>query len=161
MVDQTTLRPTQANGQFNNVDSPIADGVIGNLAELGSNIAGLIELQAQLAVADIKESTREAVNPLVMIAAGLVLLLAALPVALIGASELLSDLLHLSHRGLAYLIVAGVTVVPSVVLIVIGVPRLSRCFTTLIRSKEELARNVAWIKTVLANSGRHPIHRRR
>jgi len=160
MVDQTTLRPPETNGRQAHIDSPIADGVIGNLAELGSNIAGLAELQAQLAVADLKESGGQAAAPLVMIAAGLVFLLAALPVALIGASELLFEMAHFRYRGLAYLIVAGVAAAIAVVLMLIGVPRLARSFATLVRSKEELARNVAWIKTVLANSGRRPAHRR-
>jgi putative exporter of polyketide antibiotics len=96
-----------------------------------------------------------------LIGGGLVLLLAAVPVALIGASELLADALSLSHRGWAYLIVSAVVAVLTVVLALIGLPRLLRSFESLNHSKDELSRNVAWIKTVLANSGRAPAHRRR
>jgi len=84
-----------------------------------------------------------------------------MPVALIGASELVADALHLEHRGWAYLIVAGATAGLTAVLALIGLPRLIRSFDNLINTKEQLARNVAWVKTVLANSGRMPAHRRR
>ncbi len=143
------------------INSPLADGVIGNIAELGGDIAGLAELQAQLAVADLKEATGRAIVPATLLGAGVALLLAALPVALIGASELLADALALSHRGWAYLIVSAVVAILTVALVLIGLPRLLRSFESLNHSRDELSRNVAWIKTVLANSGRTPAHRRR
>lgn len=161
MVDQTTVRPTQSNGSYNQVDSPITEGVIGNLGEFGGNIAGLVELQAQLAVADVKESVRQASVPIALIVTGAGLLISAIPVAMIGLSELLYEFLRLPNRGLAYLIVAGGATALSAILILLGVPRFTRSFAILVRSKEELARNVAWIKTVLANSGRRPAHRRK
>lgn len=142
------------------INSPIADGVIGNLAELGGDIAGLADLQVRLAVADVKTSASRAALPVALIASGGVFVLSALPVALIGASELLADGMQLAHRGWAYLIVAGGMAAIAAILAFIGIPRLMKSFDTLVRSKEELARNVAWIKTVLANSGRPPAHRR-
>ena len=142
------------------VNSPFAEGVIGNLAELGGDIATLAELQVQLAVADAKESAAHAAIPLVLLGAGLVFTLAALPVALIGAAMILAEAMHLNQPGWAYLIVAAVVVAATVVLVLIGLPRLTKSFATLVRSKEELTRNVAWIKTVLANSGRRPVHKR-
>ena len=142
------------------INSPVTEGVIGNLATLGGDVATLAELQVQLAVEDVKESIGHAVWPVAMIATGLVLLLAAMPVALIGGSELLADAMSLTHRGWAYLIVAGVVLAITIVLVLVALPIFTRSFASLVRSKEELARNVAWIKTVLANSGRPPVHRR-
>jgi len=157
MVAQTSMTPTtDTNGQQMRVDSPFADGVIGNLAELGTNIATLAELQTQLAIADMKESARQATAPAVLIGAGVVLLFAGLPVALIGGAELLADWMQLTHRGFAYMIVAGVTFALVGVLLAIGLPRFSRSFVAMGRSQEELARNVAWIKRVIANTGRKP-----
>lgn len=147
-------------GRRNRINSPVADGVIGNLAELGSNIASLAELQVQLAVVDVKASVGRAAVPFALLAVGIVILLAALPIALIGGSELLADWLQFTHRGWAYLIVSGIALALTLVLMLLAVPRLTSSFESLVRSKEELARNVAWIKTVLANSGRAPIHRR-
>ena len=141
-------------------DTPAPEGVIGSIAELGSNITTLAELQAQLTIADLKESTRQATSPAAILATGLALLLAALPVALIGASELLADSLQLVHRGSGYLIVAAITAVVSALLVFIGVRQLSRSFAPMSRSQEEFARNVAWVKRVLASSGRKPSWKR-
>jgi len=157
MADQATLN----GGQRVRINSPLADGVIGNLAELGGDIATLAELQTKLAVVDLKQATGAATIPVALIGGGLVMLLAAVPVAMIGASELLADALNLTHRGWAYLIVSAVAMALTVLLVLIGLPRLTRSFETFGHSKEELARNVAWVKTVLANSGRAPAHRRR
>ena len=80
---------------------------------------------------------------------------------MIGASELLADALSLTHRGWAYLIVSAVVAALTVALVLLGLPRLGKSFESLSHSKDELSRNIAWIKTVLANSGRTPAHRRR
>jgi len=157
MADQATLN----GGQRVRINSPLADGVIGNLAELSGDIATLAELQTKLAVVDMKQVAGAATIPVALIGGGLVMLLAAVPVAMIGASELLADALALTHRGWAYLIVSAVAMALTVLLVLIGLPRLTRSFDSLVHSKEELARNVAWVKTVLANSGRMPAHRRR
>jgi hypothetical protein len=157
MADQATLN----GGQRVRINSPLADGVIGNLAELGGDIATLAELQTKLAVVDMKQAAGAATIPVVLIGGGLVMLLAAVPVAMIGASELLADALALTHRGWAYLIVSAIAMALTVLLVLIGLPRFTRSFDSLVHSKEELARNVAWVKTVLANSGRLPAHRRR
>jgi len=159
MADQAAVSPE--NGRRVRINSPVTEGVFGNLAELGGDIASLAELQVQLAAADAKESLGRAILPAILLGAGVVFLLAALPVALIGVSMLLADALGLTHPGWAYLIVAGVTAALTVVLVLIGLPRLSHAFASFIRTKEELSRNVAWIKTVLANSGRPPAHHRR
>lgn len=143
------------------VNSPLTAGVFGNIAEFGGDIAGLAELQTKLAIVDLKTSLARATVPAILVGAGVILLLAAVPVALIGASELVADALALTHRGWAYLIVSAVAAALTVVLVLIGLPRLTKSFDNLANTKEELARNVAWIKTVLANSGRPPVNRRR
>jgi len=143
------------------INSPVTAGVFGNIAELGGDIAGLAELQTKLAIVDLKTSLARAAVPAVLVGVGVLLLLAAVPVALIGAAELTADALALSHRGWAYLIVAAIATALTVLLVLIGLPRLTRSFDNLANSREELARNVAWIKTVLANSGRMPVNRRR
>ena len=66
-------------GQRVRINSPLADGVIGNLAELGGDIAGLAELQVQLAAADLKTTAGRIVVPAALLGGGLVLLLAACP----------------------------------------------------------------------------------
>jgi Putative Actinobacterial Holin-X, holin superfamily III len=66
------------------------------------------------------------------------------------------------ERHWALLLTAGVAIVLAVVVGVLAVPRLRKSFESFQRSREELARNVAWIKTVLTYSGRSaPSQRRR
>jgi hypothetical protein len=154
MVAQTSLSSSPVNGKTVQPDTSAPEGVIGSIAELGSNITTLAELQAQLTIADLKESTQQATWPVALLATSLVLLLAALPVALIGASELLADTLRLVHRGYAYLIVAGITAAITTILAFISVPLFFKSLAPMKRSQEEFARNVAWVKRVLASSGR-------
>lgn len=160
MADQASVSTPPDNGRRVRINSPVTEGVFGNLAELGGDIASLAELQVQLAVADVKESIGRAIVPAVLLGAGLVLLLAAVPVALIGVAMLLSDALGFTHPGWAYLLVAGGVVVLTVLFVLIGLPMFLHAFRSFVRSKDELARNVAWVKTVLANSGRPPAHKR-
>ena len=58
--------------------------------------------------------------------------------------------------GWAYLIVAAVAMVLGALLALLLWGAFSRSFASFNRSREELARNVAWIKTVLTYSGRAP-----
>lgn len=157
MADQAALN----GGRNVKINSPLSEGVIGGLGELAGDVSTLAELQVQLAITDLKASAGRAAIPAALLAAGLVLLLGAVPVAMIGASELTADWLALAHRGWAYLIVAGVAAALTLLLVLIGLPRLLRSFESLVNTREELSRNIAWVKTVLANSGRMPTPRRR
>ena len=148
------------NGGRVRINSPLVDGVIGNLAELAGDVSTLAELQTKLAVADAKVAIGRAILPAGLIGAGAVLTLAAAPVALIGAAELLADAMGLAHRGWAYLIVAAAALALTALLVLIGLPRLLRSFESMAHTREELSRNVAWVKTVLVNSGRTPTRRR-
>ncbi len=136
------------------INSPLVEGVFGNLGELASDVTTLAELQAKLAVADLKVSAGRATFPVALLVIGLGLFLGAIPVAFIGMAELLADGLGLVHKGWAYLIVAGIAVAVTVILTLIGWPALSRSFESLGRSRDELARNVAWIKSVITNAAK-------
>jgi len=140
------------------INSPLVDGVLGNLAEFGGDIASLAELQAELGVADLKEATRKATLPAAAVAVAIPLALGGVLVLLLGAVEGLvlagmTRVWALVVVGLAALIVAGV-------LGWLAARGLANSFESFRRSREELARNVAWIKTVLAYSGRAKPQRR-
>ena len=48
----------------------------------------------------------------------------------------------------------------GVVLALVGLRGLGGSFSSFDRSKEELARNLSWVKTVLVHSGRTPPRKR-
>jgi hypothetical protein len=155
MADQTTV----TNGEKVRVDSPIVEGVIGNIADLGTNLVTLAELQARLAILDLRESVRKAAVPAGLTALGGLLVVAALPVALVGAANLLAAGTGLSIgvslllSALAALVVGGLTAF-------LAARVIGRCFGCFRRSSDEFTRNLAWVKTVLAQSGRMPTRTR-
>lgn len=134
------------------------EGVIGGIAEFGNDIMTLAELQARLAAIDFKESLEHAVVPLVLTLGGLMLALASLPVVLIGVAQLIAWAFSI-HLGWALLLVGLVALVGASAVAGIAGLRFSRSFASFQRSREELVRNLSWIRTVLVHSGR-PVPRR-
>jgi len=133
--------------------------VVGSVAGFGNDVASLIELQAKLAALDLNEAVRQGTLPLVIGAVGLAFLGASLPVLLIGVAYLLATALAI-HLGWALLLTAGVALLASVSLVITAGSRLGRSLGTFRRSREELVRNLSWLRTVLVLSGR-PAPRRR
>lgn len=146
MANQTPL-----SGSFGNGSVP--EGVVGSLAEFGNDISTLAELQAKLTVIDLKESGRRALFPTILLAVALAILLGCVPIALVGVAYLLQDALSID-LGWSFLLTAGIALVLGLALAGIAGYLLSRSFTSLRRSSEELSRNLAWIKTVVLHSGR-------
>jgi len=129
------------------------EGVVGNIAEFGNDVATLVELQAKLAALDFKESATRAIVPLVLVVVGVALLLASLPVALLGAAWLVASALSI-QEGWAALLTAGVAAVVAAILAWVALTRLLVSFESFRRTREELVRNISWIRTVLVHSGR-------
>src|SRR5947209_3204012 len=122
MDDQATVRQgegTRPNGQ--------PEGVVGGIAEFGNDIATLAELQFKLAMLDFSESAGRATLPLVLTLAGLAVLVASMPVALIGMAELLSAALSIP-RGWALLLIAVLAMAGAAVVTVLAGLRFSRSF---------------------------------
>ena len=141
-----------AAGNGVRINSP-AESMIGNIAEFGNDLATLGELQAKLAVIDLKETVGRALVPAILAVSALLLVLGSLPVLLLGVAWLLITKAGM-NEGWAMLATAGVALILAGILAFLAIPALRRSFASLDRSREELARNVAWIKTVLAYSGR-------
>jgi putative superfamily III holin-X len=149
MADQTSV-----SGNGSRFGSTPAASVVSNLADFGSDVATLAELQARLLALELKQTSQKAMVPVGLLAGAVALLLACLPVALIGASELLASAMQLSYRGWAYLIVAGIALVIGLGIAWAASTRLGKLPQGLNASKEELSRNIAWIRTVVLHSGR-------
>jgi len=135
------------------INSPIVEGVFGNIAGFAGDVATLAELQAKLASHDLKETVSRATIPAGLILGGSVLALGSIPVLLIGVAELIVRWTSLSH-GLSLLIVAIGAMVLAAGMVLFALPAMKRSFASFQRSREELVRNIAWIKTVLTHSGR-------
>lgn len=153
MADQATVNRS-ANGDKVKVNAPLVEGVLGNMADFSTNLISLAELQARLAAADLKESTSRAVLPTGVLATGAILAVVSLPVLLGGVGFLIHENTTLSI-GWSLLITAVSALVLGALLALIGLRGLGSSFSSFERSKDELTRNLAWVKTVLVHSGRH------
>jgi uncharacterized membrane protein YqjE len=137
----------------------LPEGVVGGIAEFGNDMATLVELQAKLALIDLKEATAKAIVPIAFSVIGLALVLASLPVILFGVALLLAALLHIGEGWAMLLTGAPVLVVSGAVVAIAGM-RVRNSFNSFQRSREELVRNLSWIRTVLVHSGRSHSGRR-
>jgi Putative Actinobacterial Holin-X, holin superfamily III len=169
MVDQASMRGdghVTATGRMGTAqpvtDTSVANGardgngpgqVVTNVAEVGQNVFTLAELQARLAVIELKRNLEAAKVGAAVLATGVVLALASLPIALAGIAELLVSELAMK-RGLALLLVALVAFAIAGACITIAALRLRSSRPGFPLSQEEFARNVNWLRTVLLYRGR-------
>ena len=128
-------------------------GVVSNLADFGNDIATLAELQAKLAVLDAKESVARATTPLIVLGAGAAVALASLPVILLGLADLIASNTRVSP-GLARLLVGLGALILAGGAAFLGLKGSTASLEGFRRSREELARNISWIRTVIVHSGR-------
>lgn len=150
MADQASLR---ANGQRNRINSPLVEGVIGNLAGFGADVASLAELQGKLLTLEVKEGTNKATVPLIGLGVAAALALGGLPVLTFGLGTLLAEALGL--RQSAGLLLTGLIALSLAGLLAwLGLKGVGKSFAGFTRTREELTRNIAWVKTVLVYSGR-------
>jgi uncharacterized membrane protein YqjE len=154
MADQASVRGVgdpragRANGKAGGNGS-----VTGSLAEFGNDFATLLELQAKLAAADLRECKNRLVLPALAIGAAFALALGCVPVLLLGVADLLSRALRILPGSAMLLTALGGTVLAAVVVRVFA-NRFASAFEPLRRSREELVRNLTWVRTVLLYSGR-------
>lgn len=149
MADQASLKAA-GNGTRTNGS---AESMVGGIAEFGNDVATLAELQAKLAMYDLKECVEDVAKPVLATAVGLALALASLPVILAGVGLMLAAALHVSE-GLALLLTGAVVLATSGALAFVASRRMFAGLANFQRSREELVRNLSWIRTVLVHSGR-------
>jgi len=150
MADQASVR---SNGQRNRINSPLVEGVIGNLAGFGADVASLAELQTKLLTLEVKEGTGKATLPLLGLGLGVALIFGGLPVLIFGVGSLIAEAFSVRQSvGLTF--TALVTLALAGLLTWLGVRGVGKSFGGFTRSREELTRNIAWVKTVLVYSGR-------
>ncbi len=147
MADQTTLN----NHNASEINAP-ADGVVGNIAEFVNDISTLGELQFKLGMLDLKEATGRATTPSVLLGVGALLVVAGVPVVLLGVAELIAT--AGVPRGWAFVLTGLTSLVIAGVMALLAIKGLGHSFTSFRRSRDELTRNLSWVKTVIVYSGR-------
>jgi hypothetical protein len=155
MVDQASV-----NGR-GTARGPISSSAgFEGVAEFVDDLESLVELQAKLAAIDFRDAARKSAVPIVLAAVGLTVVIASVPVGLLGAGWLLASALNI-HQGLAMLMTAGAAMALAGLVAGLGAMQLSHSFDSFRRSHKQLLLNVAWIRTVLVTSVSARPHARR
>jgi len=129
------------------------NGMLNGIGDLGSNVVTLTTLQARLAAEDFRESATRA-QPALIAAAFLVPLgFASITVGLLGLAYWMAAALAMPLGQSLLLVAAGGILVSSVVA-ALAIQRCRASLASFRRSREELERNIAWLRTVLTHSGR-------
>lgn len=126
-------------------------GLAGDVGAFALDVLTLTELQSRLLVADLRECNRRALVPGLVVLCGLTLGLACIPLALVTVALGLVQYLETSQFT-AFLIVVVVGAVGSALLCMVGWTKVRRRTAVLGRSRDELVRNLRWIKRVLARN---------
>jgi len=135
---------------------PSEPNVASSFAGLTHDVIELAELQAQLFAVDVKQTSQSTRSALVLAMVGACVLLGSIPVALIALAELLVQQLSWSPAA-SYGVATLVGVVISAAILGTAWAQFRAGLGNLSRSREELNRNIAWIKSNLRNRAQaHP-----
>ncbi len=142
MVGETTM--SQRNGS----STAPSDGVAKDVGELTHDIASLAELQFELFRNDCRNGMKRLLLPVVLLLLAGIVAAATVPVALIVVAELLTQAAGLS-RAAAFSIAALGGFIAAAALGVAGWSHIRGIGRVFERSREELTRNMSWIKQYL------------
>jgi len=154
MVDQASV-----NGRGAARGSGSSSAEFEGVAEFVDDVASLAELQTTLAAADFRDAERKSAVPILLTVLGVTVVVASVPVALLGAGWLLASALKID-QGWAMLLTAGAATALGGLAAGLGGRWLSHSFDSFRRSRKQLMLNLAWVRTVLVTSGRPHARRR-
>lgn len=121
-----------------------------SFGDLAHDVIELTELQAELLAMDVRDTSRSVRLGVVLGAAGIVLFLGSVPVLLAALAYLLIE-----QRGWSHAAGFGAATLVGLLLSggVLGAAwwRLRTSVVTLHRSRDELRRNISWVKSSLRN----------
>jgi len=147
------------NGHYNGK----APNVAASVSDLTHDVIELSELQAQLLTLDARQSVEKARICLVLAVVGVCMLLGTIPVALLALAALLVQLLEWSiAAAMATSMLVGLAITAAV--FAFAYSYIKKGIVSFDRSRQELRRNIAWIKSTLRNRGRaaqpteHPVN---
>jgi uncharacterized integral membrane protein len=145
MVQQTKVAAS------NGASKSASNGLAWDVGAFANDAVTLTELQSQLLAADMRECSRGAWVPSLVLLAGLALGLACFPIAMVTAALGLVYFLETSHFT-AFLIVLAGGVIGSALLCVLSWIRVRQHVAVLGRSRDELVRNLRWMKRVITRN---------
>lgn len=135
------------NGKSKSAKTPVSN-LGGGLAGLLHDLLTLTELQIKLFVVDSKAAMGRLVTPIALLAGATVLALCSIPLGLIAISQALRDQLGWAP-ALATLVALLIGLVVAGILGFIGYLLLMRGLVPMQRSRDELQRNVDWLKNAI------------
>jgi hypothetical protein len=142
MVGETIM-----NRRNGSTPSP-PNGVAKDMGELTHDIVSLAELQFELFRIDCREGLKRMLVPVAMLLVAGIVAVGTVPIALIFIAEFLTQAAGLS-RAAAFLIVALSGFIVALAIGVAAWRRLRGVVRVFERSREELTRNMTWIKHTL------------
>ncbi|MEQ9409338.1 MAG: phage holin family protein [Fuerstiella sp.] len=116
------------------------------LGSLLYDLTCLTELQGRLFVHDLHELRTGVTIAIAMLAVGVVLAFATIPVLLMGAGWLLAEFLQWPVWAGLLTCAAAAGIVPGALLLYLGWRRLLKKSTVMTRSTAELRENARWLK---------------
>lgn len=141
------VKTTAVNGDSRQSEAP-PRAFARSVGDVGSDILTLTELQVQLAWQDLKLASRKASGGVAAALVAVGCALGGLPILVLGVAEMLIHFLGWA-RWATLLSLGGLTLGASIALAYFGARRVFRAVTILGRSKDELIRNLEWIKAIL------------
>ncbi len=132
------------NGRVRDEEPTVATSFSG----LAHDVIELGELQSQLFVHDVKSTAQKTRTSLVLGVVGACILLGSVPVLLFALAELLVEQFGWT-RSAGFAVAALVGIVVSGGILAAAWNRLSVGLSSMQRSRDELSRNIAWIKSSL------------
>ncbi len=134
------------NGRARNNEPNVA----ASFSDLAHDVIELTELQANLFALDVKDTSRSTRTALILGVSGVVVLLGTIPVALVSLAALLIEQLGWSNAaGFGAATLVGVLLGAGI--LAAAWSRFRTSAVTLHRSRDELRRNIAWVKSSLRN----------
>jgi hypothetical protein len=133
--------------------------VVADFSELAHDVIELSELQAKLLALDVKATTRRMRAAIAFAIVGACILLGSVPVVLMIAAEALVEFAAWS-RTASTALAAAIGLLLSAIVLAIAWQRLKTMLTAFDRSREELSRNLLWLKTSLQRNSSATTHDR-
>ena len=134
--------------QKNESPEPIGSSLGSDMSDFLKGFSTLVELQAQLFVADVRECRQRGLLPGLVLLCGVTLGMGCFPVALVAIAMLLIQVFEISYAaGFLISVLAGAVL--SGLLTMIGWFQVRKQMTFLQRSQQELVHNLRWLKKIL------------